>query len=188
MILGVETCREGSGYCLLGLDCTLDDDFLPDDSSGHCNGLKTAFTPAAHFTCCKVNPERSHVSTTKRPRPLATQTTAIVDRYTNNNSSIEESTVSQTTGTLTYSKDETEEGATDEPQTESGSIVTVSEKDTSLTSDTSTTLEADNSTEPVWGVSDIFVDLNNEVFKEVIPPVLQDTGADLQEQETHGSK
>lgn len=69
MILGVQSCRNGTGYCLLGLDCTLDDDFLPDDSGGHCSGLKTAFTPSAHFTCCKENPDRPKKKATKRPRP-----------------------------------------------------------------------------------------------------------------------
>nr|QKV49923.1 mucin-22-like protein [Locusta migratoria] len=51
--MGVSTCGNGSGYCLLGLDCTLDDDFVADTSGGHCRGLLTAFTPSAHFVCCR---------------------------------------------------------------------------------------------------------------------------------------
>lgn len=54
MISGVKTCGNNSGYCLLGSDCTTDDDFLPDPS-GNCDGLKRAFTPSASFTCCKFN-------------------------------------------------------------------------------------------------------------------------------------
>lgn len=54
MISGVTTCGNSSGYCLLGIDCTMDDDFLPDPS-GHCDGLKRAFTPSAPFSCCKFN-------------------------------------------------------------------------------------------------------------------------------------
>lgn len=54
MISGVTTCGNSSGYCLLGIDCTTDDDFLPDPS-GHCDGLKRAFTPTAPFSCCKFN-------------------------------------------------------------------------------------------------------------------------------------
>ncbi|XP_069701094.1 mucin-22-like isoform X2 [Periplaneta americana] len=37
------------------MDCTLDEDFLPDDQGGHCEGLKSAFTPRAHFICCRYN-------------------------------------------------------------------------------------------------------------------------------------
>ncbi|XP_050421340.1 uncharacterized protein LOC126833825 [Adelges cooleyi] len=54
VISGVKTCGNNSGYCLLGPDCTTDDDFLPD-STGHCEGLKRAFTPSASFSCCKFN-------------------------------------------------------------------------------------------------------------------------------------
>lgn len=46
------TCGDGRGYCLLGLDCTLDEEFLPDPE-GHCKGLQNAFTPSAYFSCCK---------------------------------------------------------------------------------------------------------------------------------------
>ncbi|KAL1461119.1 hypothetical protein WDU94_013049 [Cyamophila willieti] len=46
------TCGDGRGYCLLGLDCTLDEEFLPD-ATGHCKGLQNAFTPSAYFSCCK---------------------------------------------------------------------------------------------------------------------------------------
>lgn len=54
VISGVKTCGDSAGYCLLGTDCTLDDDFLPD-STGNCDGLKRAFTPSAPFACCKFN-------------------------------------------------------------------------------------------------------------------------------------
>ncbi|KAL5234652.1 hypothetical protein ACI65C_002062 [Semiaphis heraclei] len=54
VISGVKTCGNTLGYCLLGSDCTMDDDFLPD-STGNCDGLKRAFTPSAPFTCCKFN-------------------------------------------------------------------------------------------------------------------------------------
>lgn len=54
MISGVKTCGDTGGYCLLGSDCTTDDDFLPDPS-GHCDGLKRAFIPSAPFVCCKFN-------------------------------------------------------------------------------------------------------------------------------------
>lgn len=54
VISGVKTCGDTFGYCLLGSDCTTDDDFLPDPS-GNCEGLKRAFTPSAPFICCKFN-------------------------------------------------------------------------------------------------------------------------------------
>lgn len=52
VISGVGTCGHGTGYCLLGIDCTINDDFLSDEK-GHCNGLRTAFTPEAYFSCCR---------------------------------------------------------------------------------------------------------------------------------------
>lgn len=62
VIMGVRSCRAGTGYCLLGLDCTLDEDFLPDDQGGHCDGLRSAFTPSAHFICCRYNAANKTVS------------------------------------------------------------------------------------------------------------------------------
>uniref|UniRef100_A0A146KJT6 Anionic trypsin-2 n=1 Tax=Lygus hesperus TaxID=30085 RepID=A0A146KJT6_LYGHE len=51
VISGVKTCGNSTGYCLLGTDCTLDQDFVAD-KGGHCGGLKNAFTPTANFVCC----------------------------------------------------------------------------------------------------------------------------------------
>ncbi|CAH1710354.1 unnamed protein product [Aphis gossypii] len=62
VISGVKTCGNTLGYCLLGSDCTMDDDFLPDPT-GNCDGLKRAFTPSAPFACCKFN-QRSKQSGT----------------------------------------------------------------------------------------------------------------------------
>ncbi len=46
------TCGQGTGYCIHGADCTLNEDFFADDE-GHCDGLRTAFTPQTHFSCCR---------------------------------------------------------------------------------------------------------------------------------------
>lgn len=54
MLTGVKDCGNSSGYCMLGNNCTTDDDFLPD-SSGNCDGLKQAFIPSAPFACCMFN-------------------------------------------------------------------------------------------------------------------------------------
>lgn len=62
MITGVETCGADLGYCLLGNDCTMDDDFLPDPS-GNCSGLKRAFTPVSPFVCCKLSKGLSNLGT-----------------------------------------------------------------------------------------------------------------------------
>lgn len=62
VIMGVRSCRAGAGYCLLGTDCTLDEDFLPDDQGGHCDGLRSAFTPSAHFICCRYNAANRTIS------------------------------------------------------------------------------------------------------------------------------
>ncbi|XP_015375317.1 PREDICTED: uncharacterized protein LOC107169890 [Diuraphis noxia] len=77
VISGVKTCGNTLGYCLLGSDCTMDDDFLPD-STGNCDGLKRAFTPSAPFTCCKFN-QRSPQSKTPIIEPnIKKATTAVV--------------------------------------------------------------------------------------------------------------
>ncbi|XP_047477083.1 uncharacterized protein LOC125030817 [Penaeus chinensis] len=55
VIQGVTSCLNGTGYCMLGNNCSIDVDFLPA-SSGHCKGLRDAFTPKIDFICCKYNP------------------------------------------------------------------------------------------------------------------------------------
>jgi len=50
VITGVKTCGGGTGYCILGGDCTVDKEFIAD--TGHCDGLRKAFTPRAYFVCC----------------------------------------------------------------------------------------------------------------------------------------
>ncbi|XP_034245008.1 uncharacterized protein LOC117647389 [Thrips palmi] len=71
VILGVRTCGGGAGYCLLGTDCTLDRDFAADVEGGHCDGLRAAFTPAAHFSCCKYV-ERSNATLPGEPADTTT--------------------------------------------------------------------------------------------------------------------
>lgn len=56
VIQGVTSCINGTGYCLLGSDCSVDVEFLPDNTGGHCHGLREAFTPKIDFICCKYNP------------------------------------------------------------------------------------------------------------------------------------
>ncbi|XP_042889767.1 uncharacterized protein LOC122264784, partial [Penaeus japonicus] len=55
VIQGVTSCINGTGYCMLGNNCSIDVDFLPS-STGHCKGLRDAFTPKIDFVCCKYNP------------------------------------------------------------------------------------------------------------------------------------
>lgn len=84
MISDVKTCGNSTGYCLLGNDCTTDDDFLPDPT-GNCDGLKGAFTPSASFACCKFNRRSSLVSSPPPPPkrfgkpPTSTTAAATVD-------------------------------------------------------------------------------------------------------------
>jgi hypothetical protein len=54
VIVGVKSCGGGSGYCILGPDCTIDKEFKVDEGGGNCDGLKTAFTPSAPFSCCQL--------------------------------------------------------------------------------------------------------------------------------------
>ncbi|MPC57344.1 hypothetical protein E2C01_051322 [Portunus trituberculatus] len=38
---------------MLGANCSVDVDFLPDDKGGNCAGLREAFTPKIDFSCCR---------------------------------------------------------------------------------------------------------------------------------------
>ncbi|XP_046687897.1 uncharacterized protein LOC124373575 [Homalodisca vitripennis] len=84
VISGVKTCGGGGGYCLLGLDCTLDEDFLPDDEAGHhCEGLRSAFTPSAHFVCCRATNRSLYKPPLVLPAGLTTAfTEAVTGRTT----------------------------------------------------------------------------------------------------------
>ena len=57
VITQIKECRNRMGYCILGLSCNVDSDFVPDDLGGHCDRLSEAFNPKASFVCCKQNPE-----------------------------------------------------------------------------------------------------------------------------------
>ncbi|XP_075222517.1 uncharacterized protein LOC142325076 [Lycorma delicatula] len=82
VISGVGTCGGGEGYCLLGLDCTLDEDFVPDDEEGHCDGLKSAFTPSAHFVCCKDTNKTTIPVINFKPKPGGILSTSIIPEST----------------------------------------------------------------------------------------------------------
>jgi len=56
VITHIRDCRNGSGYCILGTNCSVDKDFIPDDLGGHCRGLASGFSPQASFVCCRQNP------------------------------------------------------------------------------------------------------------------------------------
>jgi len=57
VITHIRSCRNGAGYCILGIKCSVDTDFVDDDSGGDCNSLSAAFNPKATFVCCRENPE-----------------------------------------------------------------------------------------------------------------------------------
>ncbi len=48
----VGSCRKGKGYCVLGFSCGVDKDFAADDLGGHCDGLRTAFSPETRSGDC----------------------------------------------------------------------------------------------------------------------------------------
>lgn len=56
VITHIRSCRNGAGYCILGIKCSVDTDFVDDDSGGDCKSLSAAFSPQAKFVCCKENP------------------------------------------------------------------------------------------------------------------------------------
>jgi len=56
VITHIRSCRNGAGYCILGIKCNVDTDFVDDDSGGDCDSLSAAFSPQATFVCCKENP------------------------------------------------------------------------------------------------------------------------------------
>ncbi len=41
----IRSCRNGAGYCILGIDCAVDSDFMLDDLGGDCHSLEAAFSP-----------------------------------------------------------------------------------------------------------------------------------------------
>lgn len=103
VITGVSSCRSGSGYCLLGLDCTLDEDFIHDNEGGHCKGLRSAFTPSAHFVCCRYSKEEFDNSSltiediSTAPFEITTQANYIdyANDHQNNTEFIEENIMSK---------------------------------------------------------------------------------------------
>merc|ERR1711973_1007008 len=56
VITHIRSCRNGAGYCILGVDCSIDTDFVKDDTGGDCDSLGTTWGPEAKFVCCKENP------------------------------------------------------------------------------------------------------------------------------------
>jgi len=56
VITQIKECRNRMGYCILGISCSVDSDFVEDDLGGHCNRLSEAFNPKASFVCCRQNP------------------------------------------------------------------------------------------------------------------------------------
>jgi len=56
VITQIKECRNRMGYCILGISCNVDSDFVKDDLGGHCDRLSEAFNPKASFVCCKQNP------------------------------------------------------------------------------------------------------------------------------------
>jgi len=56
VITQIKECRNRMGYCILGISCSVDSDFVEDDLGGHCDRLSEAFNPKASFVCCKQNP------------------------------------------------------------------------------------------------------------------------------------
>ncbi|KAK8401029.1 hypothetical protein O3P69_002659 [Scylla paramamosain] len=82
VIQGVSSCRDGDGYCMLGANCSVDVDFLPDDEGGNCAGLREAFTPKIDFSCCRYNPlgkETSEAPTTTLSSVTVTDVFSLID-------------------------------------------------------------------------------------------------------------
>jgi len=96
VITHIKSCRLGSGYCVLGSDCTVDSDFIKDDSGGNCINLGHSFNPNATFVCCMVDPV-SFSASYPDPDTLA----VIVDN------SVSPSTTTTTTSTTTTSTPQT---------------------------------------------------------------------------------
>lgn len=97
VITQIKECRNRMGYCILGLSCNVDSDFVKDDLGGHCDRLSEAFNPKATFVCCRQNPANfdegeddleaviletnvGHESATTTPVP-AKKSTTLVPQY-----------------------------------------------------------------------------------------------------------
>jgi len=55
IIQGISSCANGTGYCMMGTDCTSDIDFMASTPGQHCDGLAEAFNPPVTFSCCQFN-------------------------------------------------------------------------------------------------------------------------------------
>jgi len=167
MIYGVETCGNGTGYCLLGIDCTLDDEFLPD-GTGHCDGLSKSFTPSAHFTCCQeklmekkppfLETETDELMETSSPQPPSTAASPLSDTKSDsiviNNQTVSMITTNRPPG-------ENPDSGTSETTHSSG---TTTPNSFISAGETLTTSNLDSPG------PDVFVDIDSQVLKEVTPP------------------
>ncbi|XP_069180787.1 uncharacterized protein [Procambarus clarkii] len=69
---------------MLGNNCSVDVDFLPDATGGHCKGLRDAFTPNIDFVCCRYNPlgkATSEPPTTTLASFTITDAFSVLDEY-----------------------------------------------------------------------------------------------------------
>jgi len=53
--VGVSTCGEGAGLCLLSHSCTAVQGFQSDTNGGHCNGVSKGADSKASFVCCQYS-------------------------------------------------------------------------------------------------------------------------------------
>ncbi|XP_054284604.1 uncharacterized protein LOC129001348 [Macrosteles quadrilineatus] len=143
VISGVKTCGGGGGYCLLGLDCTLDEDFLPDTGVGqHCEGLKSAFTPSAHFVCCRATNRTGYkpplAMATTHPEPMTARTTTlnileneidqVLQKVAQSVNSVKKSPVTEATLPISDDNDDSEIHESAEADEEEGGIEEVEEE------------------------------------------------------------
>lgn len=53
--VGVATCGQGAGLCLLSQSCTAVQGFQSDTNGGHCNGVSKGGDAKASFVCCQYS-------------------------------------------------------------------------------------------------------------------------------------
>lgn len=57
--VGVSTCGQGAGFCLLSSSCKAVQGFQSDANGGHCNGISKGSDSKASFVCCQYSSDAS---------------------------------------------------------------------------------------------------------------------------------
>ncbi|KAK9509012.1 hypothetical protein O3M35_006427 [Rhynocoris fuscipes] len=148
VISGVTTCGGGSGYCLLGSDCSLDQDFI-EDTTGHCKGLKGAFTPSAHFVCCRDSKLENEIEPNTNEQLKPNVTLASNDSDTSYEQSTNSAAIDDKQQVITTTEEiiETTVTIADDPVTSASKLAEQTSTDKEAVTNSNATMKTENCSE-----------------------------------------